>query len=417
MDKKIEQSFLKRYLKPLLISVIIIVSGWTGYEIIQSDSDGQTHRISLDKVTVDTVSRGQFVNSLKLRSQVVPRTTVYLDTISGGQIEERLVEQGMFVEKGQPLVRLTNTRLQLDVMSREAQVTEQLNFLRNTQMTMATNELNLRRDILEIERQINHLTRRNMQLSKLLQKGVVAKEEQDQIEQDLLYFQSRKALTQERQKQENSIRQVQLSQLEDSAKMLNDNLQFARKNLENLVVKAPVSGFLSDLNAEIGESKPQGARLGQIDLPNEFKLVAHLDEFYLNQVQVGMPAHIHINNTQIEAKVSKINSTVNQSQFSIEVDLPSAINTVMRGQNIDLDLMLGDDNNNSLLLSRGAFFNQTGGHWVFVIEPGAAHATRKTIRLGKQNQQFYEVLDGLALNDKVIISSYSSFDNAQKLKF
>lgn len=380
-------------------------------------SSGRSQNLSLSSVTVATVNKGAFIDALSLRGQVVPKTTIYLDTIAGGQVEERLVEQGEYVEAGQPLVRLSNTSLQLDVMSREAQVTEQLNFLRNTQMTMETSRLNLRRDLLEIDLQISHLERRYKQSKPLVEKGVLATDRLSEIEDDLTYYKARKELTLERQAQENSIRQVQVEQLEDSADMLQKNLQFARKNLENLLIKAPVSGYLSELDVEIGESKGKGARLGQIDIPNEYKLVVRLDEFYLNQVQPEMAVNVMLDSGSVHAKVSKIDSRVSQSQFQIEVALPSGQSDIKRGQSIDIELMLGGNKENAVLLKRGAFFTSSGGNWVYVLSHDGKTAQRRDIRLGKKNQDYYEVLDGLTPGEQVITSSYSNFDKAQQLHF
>lgn len=417
MDKKIERSFTQKYLKKFTFAALTLGVAAAAYGFTQSSDTGRSQNIELSGLTVSTVKQGAFKDALSLRGQVVPKTSIYLDTIAGGQVEERLVEQGEYVEKGQPLVRLSNTNLQLDVMSREAQVTEQLNFLRNTQMTMETSRLNLRRDLLEIELKITHLTRRLKQTKPLVKSGVLAQDQLAELEEDLNYYQARKELTLERQKQENSIREVQVAQLSDSAKMLEKNLQFARRNLDNLLIKAPVSGYLSELDVEIGESKNSGARLGQIDIPNEYKLVVRMDEFYLNQVQRDMAVMIELESGTVNAKVSKIDSRVQQSQFQVEVDLPSNTKSIKRGQSIDIELMLGDDNNNALLLKRGAFFTNSGGNWVYVIEQGGDKAVRRDIRLGKKNQHYFEVLEGLNAGDKVITSSYSNFDKAQQLQF
>tara|TARA_B100001059_G_scaffold139803_1_gene139968 strand:- start:50 stop:1303 length:1254 start_codon:yes stop_codon:yes gene_type:complete len=416
MDKKIERSFTQKYLKKFTFAALTLGVAAAAYGFTQSSDTGRSQNIELSGLTVSTVKQGAFKDALSLRGQVVPKTSIYLDTIAGGQVEERLVEQGEYVEKGQPLVRLSNTNLQLDVMSREAQVTEQLNFLRNTQMTMETSRLNLRRDLLEIELKITHLTRRLKQTKPLVKSGVLAQDQLAELEEDLNYYQARKELTLERQKQENSIREVQVAQLSDSAKMLEKNLQFARRNLDNLLIKAPVSGYLSELDVEIGESKNSGARLGQIDIPNEYKLVVRMDEFYLNQVQRDMAVMIELESGTVNAKVSKIDSRVQQSQFQVEVDLPSNTKSIKRGQSIDIELMLGDDNNNALLLKRGAFFTNSGGNWVYVIEQGGDKAVRRDIRLGKKNQHYFEVLEGLNAGDKVITSSYSNFDKAQQLQ-
>ncbi|CAM4309346.1 efflux RND transporter periplasmic adaptor subunit [Pseudoalteromonas maricaloris] len=417
MDKKIERSGLQKHLKKAVAGGVLLSIAAAALAFNNTASSGRSQNLALSSLTVSTISKGAFVDALSLRGQVVPKTTIYLDTIAGGQVEERLVEQGEFVEAGQPLVRLSNTSLQLDVMSREAQVTEQLNFLRNTQMTMETSRLNLRRDLLEIDLQISHLERRYKQSKPLVEKGVLATDRLSEIEDDLQYYKARKELTLERQTQENSIRKVQVEQLEDSAEMLQKNLQFARKNLENLLIKAPVSGYLSELDVEIGESKSKGARLGQIDIPNEYKLVVRLDEFYLNQVQPDMAVNVMLDSGLVSAKVSKIDSRVTQSQFQVEVALPSGQSDIKRGQSIDVELMLGGNKENALLLKRGAFFTSSGGNWVYVLASDGKTAERRDIRLGKKNQDYYEVLDGLSQGEQVITSSYSNFDKAQQLNF
>ncbi|KJY94707.1 efflux RND transporter periplasmic adaptor subunit [Pseudoalteromonas piscicida] len=417
MDKKIERSGLQKHLKKGVVGGVLLGIAAAAFAFNNTSSSGRSQNLELRSLTVSTVSKGAFVDALSLRGQVVPKTTIYLDTIAGGQVEERLVEQGEYVEAGQPLVRLSNTSLQLDVMSREAQVTEQLNFLRNTQMTMETSRLNLRRDLLEIDLQISHLERRYKQSKPLVEKGVLATDRLSEIEDDLKYYKARKELTLERQTQENSIRKVQVAQLEDSAVMLQKNLQFARKNLENLLIKAPVSGYLSELDVEIGESKSKGARLGQIDIPNEYKLVVRLDEFYLNQVQPEMAVNVLLDSGVVTAKVSKIDSRVTQSQFQVEVALPSGQSDIKRGQSIDVELMLGGNKENALLLKRGAFFTSSGGNWVYVLANDGKSAERRDIRLGKKNQDYYEVLDGLSQGERVITSSYSNFDKAQQLNF
>lgn len=415
MDKKITRTPLQKYFKHSLLTMVFLGFVTSVYVLSRASTDGRSQNIEMSHITISSVIQGAFIDALSLRGQVVPKTTIYLDTIAGGQVEQRLVEQGELVTKGQPLVRLSNTSLQLDVMGREAQVTEQLNFLRNTQMNMETNRLNLRRDLLEIDLQISHLERRLKQSKLLVSKGVLAKDRLAELTSDLAYYQARKALTIERQQQESSIRKVQVAQLEDSAKMLQNNLQFARENLDDLLLKAPVSGYLSELNVEIGESKSRGARLGQIDIPNEYKLVIRLDEFYLNQVQRGMSVEVELESGIVNAVVSKIDSRVSQSQFQIEVDLPKNTQGIKRGQSIDTELMLEGDNTNALLLKRGAFFSSGGGHWVYVLAPNSDKAIKRNISLGKQNQNYFEVISGLTLGEQVITSSYGNFDKAQQL--
>jgi len=416
MDKRIEQSKYKKHVKALILLIATCIIVTTAFAITSNDSDGKSQYVEASSLTSAVVRTGSFADNLKLRGVISPQSTVYLDAIAGGRIEEKLVVRGQFVEKGQPLVRLSNVSLQLDVMSREAQVTEQLNFLRNTQMTMTTNRLNLRRDLLEIDLKISHLNRKIKQTKPLVNQGLLPQDKQESLEVDLAYYIQRKALTTQRQQQEDKIRQVQVQQLEESAKMLQENLVFARTNLDNLLVRAPVAGYLSELNVELGESKARGARLGQVDIPKRFKLIANLDEFYLNHVALGMTAKVTINGDVMEVEVVKIDSRVKQSQFKIELNLPDTLNNIKSGQSLELDLILSEGIDNSLLLKRGSFVNNTGGNWAFVMNKAGTKAQRRVINLGKKNKTYYQVLGGLKAGDVVITSNYSAFDKADSIQ-
>lgn len=416
MDKQIQQPKYKKHFKALVVLLTIGIIMTTVFAVTLNNSNGKSQYVSASLLTSSAVLSGHFADKLKLRGIISPKTTVYLDAIAGGRVEEKFVEQGQSVEKDQPLLRLSNVSLQLDVMSREAQVTEQLNFLRNTQMTMTTNRLNLRRDLLEIELKIAHLMRKIKQTQPLVKQGVLAKDKLQGLELDLQYFEQRKTLTTQRQEEEDKIRQVQVMQLEESAKMLQENLVFARQNLDNLLVRAPVAGYLSELNVELGESKKHGARLGQVDIPNQFKLIANLDEYYLRQIMLGMQAQINFNGESIDLTITKIDSRVKQSQFSVELNLPNALENIKPGQSLELELILSQGVDNSLLLKRGAFINNTGGHWAFVINEDGTSAARRLIKLGKKNQNYYQVLDGLQIGERVITSNYSAFDQADSIQ-
>ncbi len=412
MDKQIQQSKYNKLAKASVILIsacALLICAWA---VTANRGEGKVQNVSANTLTSAKVFKGEFADKLRLRGSVSPQSTIYLDAIAGGRIEEKLVEQGQYVVKGQPLVRLSNVSLQLDVMSREAQVTEQLNFLRNTQMAMTTNRLNLRRDLLEIELKISHLKRKIDQFEPLVEKGVLAKDKLESLELDLIYYQQRQTLTSQRQKQEEDIRNVQVEQLEESAKMLQKNLLFARGNLDNLLIKSPVSGHLSELNVELGESKNQGARLGQIDIPKKFKLMVSVDEYYLNQITLAMNAQLFINEKTFDIKVTKIDSRVRQAQFRIELALPASIEHIKRGQSLELDLMLSQGIKNSLLVKRGAFVNNTGGNWVFVLNDEGTSAERRLIKLGKKNQNYLQILEGLAAGERVITSNYNAFNQA-----
>lgn len=416
MDRKISRPPLQRHGRQLVAAVIACTVVAMAYGFSSHSGGGQYQQIGQTGLQISAVEQGVFQDTLAVRGQIMPKTTVYLDSVAGGVVEQRLAEHGDYVEKGQPLLRLSNTALQLEVMSREAQVTEQLNFLRNTQMTMETNRLNLKRDLLETELQIRQLKRKLAQSQKLLANKLIAADTLTQLQEDLAYYEQRRLLTLEQQTQENTIREQQLAQLEDSARMLQSNLQLARSNLDNLLVRAPVSGYLSELSAEVGESKERGARFGQIDLPGEFKLVLQLDEFYLNQISRDLTVRLQHQGQSLQVPISKVDSRVTNALFQVEVALPASLKEIRRGQSLDAEIVLGNDKTNAMLLPRGAFFASSGGNWVYVLSADGNTASRRNIRLGKRNQQFFEVLDGLVPGERVIISGYQGFDQADTLK-
>ena len=411
-----QQPKYKKHFKAFIALLALGLTITVYFSLSAHGSNGTVQRVPMDSLILNSVINGHFEDKLKLRGSVTPKTSIYLDIVAGGRVEEKLVEQGQYVIKGQPLLRLSNVTLQLDVMSREAQVTEQLNFLRNTQMAMTTNRLNLQRDLLEIDLKIGHLNRRIKQTKPLVSRGALAMDNLQTLELDLTYYQQRKKLTEQRQKQEEEIRHVQVIQLEESAEMLQKNLVFARDNLDNLLVRATAEGYLSELNVELGESKSRGARLGQIDIPNQFKLVASVDEYYLNHVTLNMPAFIAVNGKKVEVNVDKIDSRVRQAQFHIEFNMPKDLINIKRGQSLDVDLMLSKGVEDSLLVKRGAFVNSTGGNWVFVLNKDGTKAERRSIKLGKKNQNFYQVIQGLNIGERVITSNYSAFDKADTIQ-
>ncbi|WP_295033553.1 efflux transporter periplasmic adaptor subunit [Shewanella sp.] len=311
MDKKIEKSGMNNNSKWIIAGVGFVAiclwffTGNSGLSGTQS-SGGQQQHISLRSLMLSTVVKDRFDDYLNIQGIVFPKFTIYLDAIAGGRVEERFVQQGEYVEKNQPLVRMSNTNLQLDVISREAQISEQLNFLRNTQMQVETVRLDLRRSLLDTDNEIGHLERKLRQFKRLKHAGAVSQEVLSTIIQDLDYYKKRRALTLDRQTQEEKVRSLQIKQLKDSAQMLQKNLQFARDNLDNLLVKAPLTGYLSDFSVELGESKVEGARLGQIDIPGQFKVIVSLDEYYLNKVTVGMMVNVESNGETQSLTINKV---------------------------------------------------------------------------------------------------------------
>lgn len=382
-------------------------------------SSGSSNEQYIDRnsVTISSVKVGLFADTLNVRGVVMPKQTFYLDAIASGRVEEKMVEPGVFVEKGDPLLRFSNAELQLNVISREAQISEQLNFLRNTQMNADQDSLNLEREIIETNNQILTMKRTLKKYESLFAEKNIPEDDLIEARQHLSYLEQRAALNQKRKVQQEKIRSVQIKQLEESAIRLEENLEFTRNSLENLLVTAPVSGYLSELNVELGESKPMGSRLGQIDIPGQYKILASVDEYYLNLLNVGMSVKVELEGVNTQVQISKIDSRVNSGQFEIEIDLPPDLSSnstkLKRGQSVELVLTLGESVDDSLLLTRGAFFMSTGGNWVFVLDKDNSKAHRRQIKLGMKNRQYYQVLTGLEEGDRIITSNYSLFDKAQ----
>lgn len=413
MDKKITPSNSRRLVAPAVVIATLTATAWFGTTWQASAQMSLT--LPLSSVSTALVQKQPMQESIALRANVMPQQTVFLDVIEGGRVEEKLVEQGQFVTQGQPLVKLSNTALQLDLISREAQVTEQMNFLRNTQMTIETNRLNLKRDVLDIEHQLVRLKRNLAQTEPLVKTGVLAKETLLNLQQDLRYQQQRLKLTQQQQLQDEAIRKQQLSQLSESVAMLSKNLQFARQNVQNLLVRAPVSGYLSEFNVEPGESRAPGSRMGQIDIPDKYKLVASVDEFYLSRVTTGMQAHASVNQQDLALTVSRVDSRVVNNQFQLEFTLPGE-QQVKRGQSINLTLQLEAQQRDALVLPRGAYLSDSAGQYVYVLDSQSAVARKQAVTLGKQSANQIEIVSGLHAGDQVIISSYRDFAQADTIQ-
>jgi len=412
MDRKIQGSSRR----PLAIgggiaaAILLVVLVWATRDSSTSYTlDGQ-------RIRTTVVATGAYEDYIPLRATVAPERSVFLDAIEGGRVERTLVEDGTYVEEGQPILELSNTSLQLDVIAREAEVSEQLNNLRNTQLAIQQNRLSLKSDLIEIDYQIARLDRLVTRYIELEGRQFISKNEYEDAVDELGYWRSRREVTRESQAQEEKIRLAQIEQLEASVSQLEQNLILTRSNLDNLLVRAPRAGQLTSLNAEIGESKGRGERLGQIDDVDRFKATAFVNEFYLSRVRVGQRAELEVNGTPYDLEISKVYPNVQASQFEVDLRfLGDAPNDIRRGQTLQMRLVLGDTTSNAMLLANGPFYNDTGGAWVFVLDANRAVATRRDVQLGRRNSSNIEVVGGLIDGDEVIISSYSNFITVDRL--
>ena len=375
---------------------------------------GRTLSVNSQRIFVSEVTVGTFEDFIPLRGRLVPSSTVYLDAIEGGRVEEVLVEDGTLVEAGDPIARLSNTNLQLEVLGREAAVTEQLNNMRTIELQLEQNRLSHKRNLVEIDYQIIRLNRSIERQRELAAKNLVSQSTVDELQDELDYYTNRRVVTLESQATDARLQEAQLAQLKAAGEQLETSLTFARKNLEDLNVRAPVSGKLSGFNIEIGESIVRGGRLGQIDDPEGYKLSAQIDEYYLGRVDIGQTAIAEIGRDTYALRVAKIYPQVNNGQFEVDMTFEEQPDDVRRGQTMQVRLTLGD-NSDALLIPNGSFYQETGGNWIFVVSPDGAEAVKRTVRLGRRNTDYIEVLDGLEPGEKVITSPYTSYVGMDRL--
>jgi len=390
--------------------LVLLFAAW----LVSTLLAGRSLSVNSQRIAVSEVTVGTFEDFIPLRGRLVPRSTVYLDAVEGGRVEEVLVEDGAVVAAGDPIVRLSNTNLQLEVLGREAAVTEQLNFMRTLELQLEQNRLAHKRNLVEIDYQITRLTRSIERQRDLAAKELVSKSTLDELQDELTYYERRRAVTLESQATDARLQEEQLRQLRAASTQLETSLALARKNLDDLNVRAPVAGKLSGFDVEIGESIVRGGRLGQIDDPDGYKLNARIDEFYLGRVDIGQTATAAHNGRNLDLEVVKIYPQVNEGQFEVDMAFDEEPDGLRRGQTLQLRLTLGD-NSDAILIPNGAFYQETGGNWVFVVAPDGSEAIRRTVRLGRRNTDYIEVLDGLEPGERVITSPYTSFTGMDRL--
>lgn len=414
MDRLIERGWLHRYRSHVAIGTLALLCS-TALLWVTRDAP-RVLRINEGRIVVSTVTHGNFDDFIPVRAQVTPLRTLYLDAIEGGRVERVLVEDGALVRQGDLLVELSNTALQLDVISREAQVTEQLNTLRTLELDLERNRLQHERDLVEIDYQIKRLGRLVERRRTQAERGHIARADLEDAEDELAYYTGKRDVTRASQATDLRLQRAQMDQLRAASTQLEGSLEFARANLESLKVRAPVAGKVTALNAEVGQSLAAGERLGQLDDPDSYKLTALIDEFYLGRVALEQRAALDADGRRATARVGKIFPQVNNHEFKVELFFDGAPPTdIRRGQTLALSLELGAASA-ALLIPNGAFYQDTGGDWLFVLTDDGSRAVRRSVKLGRRNSTHIEVLDGLEAGERVITSPYTNFLDKQQLQ-
>jgi len=373
--------------------------------------------VNPERLSIASVEQGVFDDFLPLRARVTPLVTVYLDAVEGGRVEKKLVEDGAEVVAGQPLAILSNAELQLSTLEKQAEVEQQLNNMRSQELALTQTRNGNLRDLNQAETDLAKM-RRQYELQKpLADKGFVASKVLNDTRDDLRYQEQRLQILKQSIAQTEALQSSQLRQLRAAASSLNSSMGIAQTSLGQLNIRAPVSGQVSGFDIQLGQSLQQGERIGQIDSSGADKLMADVDEFYLGRVQVGQGASADIDGKTYRLKVSKIYPQVRNGQFSIDlVFVGPEPQSIQRGQTVQAKLTLGDSSR-AVLIPNGAFFNDTGGNWVFVVDSGGKSATKRQVQLGRKNSDFIEVVSGLKPGERVITSSYSGLVDKDRLTF
>jgi HlyD family secretion protein len=384
------------------------------YSFLATDR-GSRLNVEVDKIAISTVGRAPFREYTPVNGTILPIETYFLDAIEGGRVEKRYVEAGSFLKKGDPIVRLTNTNLQLDVMYREALTYQNINDAQNRRLSIGQNTIAVKAQLDDAEYQVARTGLVYRRDSALVTKRLVSDQDFLQSKYDYESWVRRRSLARENFRQDSLMRVNQLVQLDGSVARLQANLEMTQHSLENLVLKAPVAGQLTSLNAEIGELKSPGQRIGQIDVLNNFRVRAAIDEFYIARINTGQKGDFDLTGTTYNLRITKVYPEVKDGRFEVDMVFDgSKPQGICRGQTLQIRLELGDPSE-ALLVPRGGFYQRTGGQWVYVVDKSGTFAVKRNIKLGRQNPQVFEVLEGLEPGEQVITSTYESFGDIDRL--
>ena len=374
-------------------------------------------RLKVDRggLHIAEVRKGDFNDYIRIQGRVQPFSTIQVSALEAGMVEEKLVEEGAMVRKGDIIARLSNPALSLSILDSEAQLAEKQNFLRNTQVTMEQEKLNLKKERLQAQLDIARKKRKAEQYAALYRDNLCSKEEYLQAKEDYDFVKRNGDLIRDRQRQDSLYRGIQVEQMEESLRNMRRNLEMVRERTEQLDIKAPADGQLGLLDLEIGEMISAGAKIGQINVLSNYKIEASIDEHYIDRITPDLPAACERQGQRYELRVRKVFPEVRDKAFKTEfVFVDEKPDNLRAGQTYSIDVELGRQGR-ALMIPRDAFYTDTGGRWIFVLSPDGRKAAKREVTIGRQNPEYYEVLAGLSEGEKVIVSSYRDFGNATEL--
>jgi len=394
----------------VVIAIVALIAA--GY---YSTSGKSKLNVDLDRITVSEVTQGTFQERISVNGVVLPLTTIYLDATEGGRVEERYVEDGTFMKKGQPILRLSNTDLLMTMMSQQNTVYNtitQMQINHNAAQQNTVSKLNQMADVESLWKEAERV----YQLDKhLFEEKVIGLQEFKQAENNYNYYLQKKKLTQQILQQDTESHAQQEAQDRRSYKGSQEALNIMQKKVDDLTVRAPIDGQLTSLDAEIGQNKRQGERLGQIDVLSGFKVRVDVDEHYISRIYNGLKGDFTFADTLYKLKIIKVFTQVSNGRFQVDMQFDGVVpKGIRRGQTLQIQLALSEEKQ-ALRLPRGGFYEKTGGNWIFKVSSDGTTAYKTDIQLGNQNPDYYEVLQGLKAGDKVITSSYENYGNMQEL--
>jgi len=415
VDRKIEKKTVTPR-RVAMAAVAIVAVAALSYAVWTTATGGQALSVDREKLTLSTVEQGPFQEFIAVTGNVLPEQTVYLDAVEGGRVEEMFVQEGAMVDKGDRILRLSNNDLRLQVLNSEASIAEQESRMEQLKLQMEQQSLNLQQQIAQMEYEIRRLERQFERQQRLYEKNLISEEEYLATKDELEYQQRRLRLTRSAYVQDSLAQQSRLASMERTEERLQRNYDVLRESLQNLTVTAPISGQLTALDADVGQIISSGARLGQVDKIDTYKIRAQIDEFYIERVRRGQTATTQpIGGTEYELRVRRVYPEVEDGRFEVDLTFAGeAPASIRRGQSIRLKLELGSPEE-ATLLARGGFYQSTGGNWAYVLTEDGSEAVRTPIRLGRQNPNHFEVLSGLEPGDRVVTSNYDTFGDADRL--
>ena len=416
MDIKLEKKtglkaiFQKKNLVWVGVAALTLFIGWLVFR-----DNSSTLRVDAQLLNVATVEQGEFNDYVRLTGSVQPMTTVQLSPLESGVVERIVAEEGTSVKRGDVILEMSNNSLSMQILQSEADLAEKQNILRNTMISMEQERLALRQEKLQLDLEVSRLKRTFEQNQSLYNDKLLAREDYLRSKEDYELAVGRRNLVLERQRQDSLYRSSQVEQMEESLRSMQRNMELIRQRVDNLKVKAPIDGEVGMLDAVLGQSLQQGANIGQVNDLTTYKVQAQIDEHYIDRITTGLVASFERQDTKYAMQLRKVYPEVRNGQFKADFRfVGDAPENIRSGQTYYLNLQLGEAAE-AVLIPRGSFYQATGGRWIYVVDASGEKAYRREIRIGRQNPQYYEVIEGLQPGEKVITSSYDNFGDNEVL--